>query len=79
VELAHIRRWLETIEGTLSVNAGFLVGHSGETYGDTLIVDFWGRVLERLPRGTGVVTADFDPKRQADARARFPALSHRVM
>jgi nitrilase len=50
-----------------------------ETYGDTLIVDFWGRVLRRLPRGTGVVAADFDAKRQAEARERFPALAHRVL
>ena len=50
-----------------------------ETYGDTIIVDFWGRVMKRLPRGTGVVVADFDASRQAQARERFPALAHRVM
>ena len=25
-----------------------------ETYGDSMIVDYWGRVLQRLPRGTGL-------------------------
>jgi nitrilase len=50
-----------------------------ETYGHTMIVDFWGNVLSRLPRGSGVVTADFDPARQADARQRFPALLHRAL
>ncbi len=50
-----------------------------ETYGDTMIIDFWGRVLQRLPRGAGVVAADFDRDRQLDARRRFPVLSHRVM
>jgi deaminated glutathione amidase len=48
-----------------------------ETYGDTLIVDYWGQVLERLPRGTGVITAQFDRPKQADARERFPALENR--
>ena len=50
-----------------------------QTYGDTMIVDFWGRVLKRLPRGAGVICADFDRERQLDGRRRFPALSHRVM
>ncbi len=50
-----------------------------ETYGDTLIVDFWGRVLRRRPRGRGIVVCDLDLARQADARAAFPALQHRVM
>jgi len=48
-----------------------------ETYGDTLIVDYWGQVLARLEKGGGVVTADFDLAKQAETRARFPALENR--
>jgi predicted amidohydrolase len=48
-----------------------------ETYGDTLIVDYWGQVLSRLPSGVGVITAQFDLARQAETRARFPALENR--
>jgi predicted amidohydrolase len=48
-----------------------------ETYGDTLIVDYWGQVLSRLPSGIGVITAQFDLERQAETRARFPALENR--
>jgi deaminated glutathione amidase len=50
-----------------------------ETYGDTLIVDYWGQVLSRLARGTGVITADIDLASQADSRARFPALDNRQL
>jgi predicted amidohydrolase len=50
-----------------------------ETYGDSLIVDYWGRVLARRPRGTGCVVAEVDLKRQAEVRESFPALSHRVL
>ena len=40
-----------------------------ETYGDTLIVDYWGQVLGRLPKGSGVVTADMDlAKRRTPGR-----------
>jgi predicted amidohydrolase len=48
-----------------------------ETYGDTLIVDYWGQVLTRLTKGEGVVTAEFDLAKQAQTRARFPALENR--
>jgi nitrilase len=50
-----------------------------ETYGDSLIVDHWGAVLQRLPRGRGCVVADVDLNRQAQARTSFPALDHRVL
>lgn len=50
-----------------------------ETYGDSLIVDFWGRVLARQPRGSGVVFAALDRDAQARTRASFPALSHRAL
>jgi deaminated glutathione amidase len=48
-----------------------------ETYGDTLVVDYWGQVLSRLPKGTGVITAEIDLAKQAETRARFPALDNR--
>ena len=50
-----------------------------ETYGDSLIVDYWGQVLSRLARGTGVITADIDLVKQAETRARFPALDNRQL
>ncbi len=49
-----------------------------ETYGDSMIVDPWGRVLQRLPRGRGSVLADIDLNAQAEVRRNFPALQHRV-
>jgi deaminated glutathione amidase len=48
-----------------------------ETYGDSMIVDYWGRILRRLPRGTGCIVADIDPAAQAEVRESFPALRHR--
>jgi nitrilase len=50
-----------------------------ETYGDSLIVDYWGQVLSRLAKGTGVITADIDRASQAESRARFPALDNRQL
>jgi nitrilase len=48
-----------------------------ETYGDSMIVDCWGRVQRRLPRGTGVVTERIDLVRQRELRQNFPVLDHR--
>ena len=50
-----------------------------ETYGDSLVIDHWGKVLARLPAGTGCVVADIDSAARMDARTRFPALEHRVI
>jgi len=48
-----------------------------ETYGDSLIVDYWGQVLARLAKGSGVITAEIDLAKQAETRVRFPALDNR--
>jgi len=50
-----------------------------ETYGDSLIVDYWGQVLSRLARGTGVITAEIDLAKEAETRTRFPALDNRQL
>lgn len=50
-----------------------------ETYGDSLIVDYWGRIVQRLPRGRGCIVAQVDVERQAEVRRDFPALGHRVL
>jgi deaminated glutathione amidase len=48
-----------------------------ETHGDSMIVDPWGLVLDRLPRGNGAVLADIDLARQAATRRNFPCIEHR--
>jgi predicted amidohydrolase len=50
-----------------------------ETYGDSLIIDYWGQVLTRLERGTGVITAEIDLAKEAETRTRFPALDNRQL
>jgi predicted amidohydrolase len=50
-----------------------------ETYGDSMIVDYWGRVLQRVPRGRGSAVAEVDLALQTGVRESFPALLHRVL
>jgi nitrilase len=42
-------------------------------------VDPWGAVLDRLPRGSGVVVAGVNPTYQAELRKSLPALRHRTI
>jgi nitrilase len=44
-----------------------------------MIVDYWGRVMQRLPRGRGHIAAQIDVEQQAQVRQNFPALEHRVL
>ena len=48
-----------------------------ETYGDSMIIDPWGVVLNRLPHGTGVVVSDIDLEKLRKTRQNFPALQHK--
>ena len=50
-----------------------------ETHGNSMVVGPWGSVLDRLPRGSGVVIAEVNPSYQASLRASLPALGHRVL
>lgn len=47
------------------------------TYGHSLIVDPWGRVLAEADDGNGHVAAEIDPQLPARLRDEFPALKNR--
>jgi predicted amidohydrolase len=48
-----------------------------ETYGHSLIVDPWGKVLLDMGTEPGVGFADIDPAQVEDVRSRLPAIHHR--
>jgi len=47
-----------------------------ETYGHSLIIDPWGKVLADGGTDIGIVLAEIDPAEVAKARGRIPSLSH---
>ena len=47
-----------------------------ETFGHSLIVDPWGRILAEGGTEPGIVMAEIDPAAVATARARIPSLQH---
>jgi predicted amidohydrolase len=71
------------IENQAFVIAAAQVGEhphdTGDTYGNSMIVDPWGTVLARLEaREEGYVVADLDYAKQDDLRAKLPSLANRV-
>jgi predicted amidohydrolase len=49
-----------------------------ETWGESMVVDPWGHVLERVEAaGPGLAVGEIDRTLQQDLRVRFPALAHR--
>ncbi len=51
--------------------------HGRRTWGHSLIVNAWGRILAERPEGAGAVVAEMDPEIQEEVRRRLPALAHR--
>lgn len=50
-----------------------------ETHGNSMIVDPWGVILDRLPRGSGVVMANVNRDYQTSLRNSLPALKHKTI
>lgn len=45
-----------------------------KTYGHSLIISPDGKILKELKKGTGVITANIDPRTSIDLRKRIPSL-----
>ena len=67
-------RAIENIAYVLAPAQGGRHPNGRETHGDSMIVDPWGVVLERLPHGPGVVVAGIDLARIRSLRQSLPAL-----
>lgn len=72
-------RAIENLAYVIAAAQGGYHVNGRETHGNSMIVDPWGVVLDRLPRGSGVVIANISPKHQASLRKSLPALSHRTL
>lgn len=72
-------RAIENLAYVLAPAQGGFHVNGRETHGDSMIVDPWGVVLDRLPRGSGVVVAGINPYYQKTIRKSLPALTHRTL
>ena len=49
------------------------------TYGHSVLIDPWGRIVAEREEGAGIVVGDVDPARIAEVREQLPALPNRVL
>lgn len=69
-------RAIETGSFMISAAQGGLHADGRETYGHSIIVDPWGRVLAEAGVEPGVILAEIELDRVTDARTRIPTLRH---
>lgn len=61
-----------------SAQGGYHV-NGRETFGHSMVIDPWGRVLDCLPSGSGYVIAKMDRQQLDTTRRNFPVLEHRKL
>lgn len=76
-ELLLRARAVENLCHVIASGQGGLHENGRETYGNSMVIDPWGKVLARLGTEPGVVVAEIDLELQEHQRSVFPALSHR--
>ena len=72
-------RAIENLAWVLAPAQGGTHANGRQTYGHSMVVDPWGKVVAERATGAGVVMADIDPAFQAKMRSSLPALTHRVL
>lgn len=72
-------RAIENMSYMLAANQGGMHANGRETYGHSLIVNPWGKILSEIKHGTGLIFTDIDLKYLHERRAAFPCLEHRII
>lgn len=72
-------RAIENLAYVLAPAQGGYHVNGRETHGDSMIIDPWGVILDRLPRGSGVVVAGMNRAHIQRLRQSLPALRHRTL
>ena len=75
----HVLQRARAIETGCFVVSAAQGGHhenGRDTYGHSLIIDPWGRILAEAGTATGVIMVEIDTALVDEARSRIPALTH---
>ena len=72
-------RAIENLAAVVAPAQGGVHENGRRTWGHSMVIDAWGRVLAQQAEAAGVVMAEFDAAAQAAVRSRLPALGHRVL
>ncbi len=72
-------RAIENLSFVAAAAQGGVHPSGRRTWGQSLLIDPWGKVLAQQAQGPGVVLADLDYRQLQHCRAQLPALQHRVL
>jgi deaminated glutathione amidase len=70
-------RAIENQAYVIAANQGGKHQNGRETFGNSMIIDPWGKVLSCIEKGQGIAMADCDFNYLYDLRKNFPVLEHR--
>ena len=72
-------RAIENLAYVAAAAQGGLHDNGRRTWGHTMLLDPWGRVLDQHAEGEAVVLAELDARWLRQCRQQLPALEHRVL
>jgi deaminated glutathione amidase len=78
-ELLLRARAVENLAFVLAAAQGGVHENGRQTWGHSMGIDPWGRVLASQAQGEGVVLSEFDATLLTQYRQQLPALTHRVL
>ncbi len=78
-ELLLRARAVENLSFVLAAAQGGRHENGRQTWGHSMLVDPWGRVLAEQAEGEAVVCAELPPALLRSCRAQLPALEHRIL
>ena len=72
-------RAVENLSYVLAANQGGQHANGRHTYGHSMVVEPWGKVIAQIESGPGVIIADIDLQRLHSVREHFPSVNHHVL
>lgn len=78
-ELLLRTRAVENLAFVAAAAQGGEHNNGRRTWGQSLVIDPWGAVLDQRATGAGVVCCDMDSRQLLQRRTQLPALTHRVL
>ncbi len=72
-------RAIENLAFVAAAAQGGTHANGRQTWGQSILIDPWGQVMEQQAQGAGVVVADLDHGHLEKLRVQLPALQHRLL
>lgn len=72
-------RAIENLSYVLAANQGGVHQNGRHTYGHSMLIDPWGRILSQAETGPGLVLGQIDLELMQQRRSQFPSIDHHVL